>query len=196
MFEMCGVFIFTLGLTEAWLYTERRVVYPMCPGTVAGTFDAARHAFKSYAFNEIIADLSDVFDLVRQVNRGIRCLLTVSPVPLTATATTVHSKSILRAVAGQLAASRPNVDYFPSYEIVSAFPFKGAFYEPNMRCISKFGVDFVMQRFFNGLTSVAPGDVRSPETAAVPPERGAPGPAARDEVCEDMILDAFWKLKP
>ncbi|KVD70178.1 hypothetical protein WS62_12910 [Burkholderia sp. ABCPW 14] len=203
MFETCGVFIFTLGLTEAWLDTERRVVYPMCPGTVAGTFDAARHAFKNYAFNEIVADLSDVFDLVRQVNRGIRCLLTVSPVPLTATATdahvlvaTVHSKSILRAVAGQLAASRPNVDYFPSYEIVSAFPFKGAFYEPNMRSVSTFGVDFVMQQFFDGLTSVAPGDVRSPETAAVPPERGAPGPAARDEVCEDMILDAFRKLKP
>lgn len=36
MFETCGVFIFTLGLTEGWLNESDGAIYPMCPGTVAG----------------------------------------------------------------------------------------------------------------------------------------------------------------
>ena len=82
-------------------------------------------------------------------------LLTVSPVPLTATAenrhvlvSTIHSKSILRAVAGELASRFDFIDYFPSYEIVISPPFRGMFFQNNMRSVHEQGVDFVMSHFF------------------------------------------------
>ena len=81
--------------------------------------------------------------LMRSANRGLRFLLTVSPVPLTATnsgnhvlVATVDSKSRLRAVAGQLARTVSRVDYFPSYEIISAPPFRGSFFRP-AQCASR-----------------------------------------------------------
>jgi hypothetical protein len=58
-------------------------------------------------------------------DRGKKILLTVSPVPLTATfsdqcATVANSfsKAVLRVCAHRLAANLPDVDYFPSYEMV------------------------------------------------------------------------------
>ena len=39
------LFVFTLGLTESWFNKEHGYEYPMCPGTVAGDFDASRHEF-------------------------------------------------------------------------------------------------------------------------------------------------------
>src|SRR6185437_4822989 len=47
------LFVFTLVLTEAWLNSREHYVYPMCPGTVAGTFDPERHAFRNYRYPEI-----------------------------------------------------------------------------------------------------------------------------------------------
>ena len=43
VFTKANVFVFTLGLTEAWINSEHHYVYPMCPGTVAGEFDEQKH---------------------------------------------------------------------------------------------------------------------------------------------------------
>jgi|SRR5665213_1678564 len=95
-------------------------------------FDPSRHEFHNYRYGEIRDGLEETIELIRSVNPAIRFVLTVSPVPLIATASgqhvlvaTVQSKSTLRAVAGDLAADRSEIDYFPSYEIVSSFPFRG-----------------------------------------------------------------------
>src|SRR5690606_34270850 len=61
---------------------------------------------------------------------------------------TSYSKSVLRAVAGQLAESRPYVDYFPSYEIIGSHIMRGSFYNPDMRTVSEVGVNHVMSHFF------------------------------------------------
>ena len=148
------IFVFTLGLTEAWVNADTGHVYPMCPGTLAGTFDPGRHRFVNYQYPEIRQAIRSVIERVRDVNPSIRFLLTVSPVPLTATASgqhvltaTIHSKSVLRAVAGDVCQTRRDTDYFPSFEIISAFPFKGMFFEPNLRNVAPEGVDFVMRAF-------------------------------------------------
>jgi hypothetical protein len=195
MFETCSIFVFTLGLTEGWVNFRDDLVYPMCPGTLAGEFDPGRHRFRNYSYPEIQADLAEVLTILRRHNTSLRCILTVSPVPLTATASaehvlvaTTYSKSTLRAVAGDTAAARNDVDYFPAYEIVSAFPFRGMFYEPDMRSVSKQGVDFVMQAFLGRIGA-----------GSIPPRREAPGapvmPDQGDEVCEEMLLDAFGRRK-
>jgi GSCFA family len=172
MFENCRTFVYTLGLTEAWVNTENGIVYPMCPGTVAGVFDENCHSFKNYRYNEVFLDLQEVIRVVKENNPKINFLLTVSPVPLTATATadhvlvaTVYSKSTLRAVAGDMASAREDTDYFPSFEMISSFPFKGQFYESNMRSVSKVGVSFVMKNFISQLAAHGKNDSASPDSA-------------------------------
>jgi hypothetical protein len=95
---------------------------------------------------------------LRKVNPQIKILLTVSPVPLTATNTGDHvlvassaSKAILRAVAETMKNEFDFIDYFPSYEIINSPVFKGEFFKSNLRQIEPFGVDFVMKSFFSGI---------------------------------------------
>ncbi|MDX3854763.1 GSCFA domain-containing protein [Streptomyces sp. AK02-01A] len=181
--------IFTLGLTEAWQDRADGTVHPVCPGTVRGTFDAERHVFHNYTFDEVYRDLSAAIALARTANPGLRVLLTVSPVPLTATATgghaltaTTYSKSVLRAVAGQLAQEHDHVDYFPSYELITGFPFKAVFFEPNLRAVTPEGVAFVMRQFFGAL------DRRPAEPR---PSRRAGHFSGEDFWCEDAVLDYY-----
>jgi len=155
VFLECNLFVFTLGLTEAWLSAEDGTVFPSCPGTIAGEFDASRHRFHNFGFKEVQADMVAFIDRLRDVNARAKVLLTVSPVPLAATATdnhvleaTTYSKSVLRAVAGSLHERFQHVDYFPSYELVTAPAARGMFFEPDLRNVTPVGVDQVMRHFF------------------------------------------------
>ncbi len=178
--------IFTLGLTEAWWDTVDRAVYPACPGTLRGTFDPDRHVFRNATAADVHRDLSEAIGLARAANPDLRLLLTVSPVPLTATATgghalvaTGYSKAVLRAAAGQLASELDHVDYFPSYELITGAPFRAGFFEPNLRTVTPDGVAFVMRHF---LGAVAPYG-----TAAL----SAPAAGGGDEYCDDAVLDYY-----
>lgn len=187
------VLIFTLGLTEAWRNAETGLWYPMCPGTLAGTFDGAVHKLHKLSYNETLEDVSQAFARIRSVNPKARFVLAVSPVPLTATASEDHalvaatySKSVLRAVAGTLADADPGVDYFPSYEVVATPPARGAFYDSNMRTVTADGIARVMQYFFDGLQGAAP----APPSRQITAEPAAE-PDDNDDVCEDELLEAF-----
>ncbi|TXH71132.1 MAG: GSCFA family protein [Thiothrix sp.] len=195
------LFIFTLGLTEAWINHKEHYVYPMCPGTLAGEFDPNLHQFKNFSFLEIYTMLIEVLDTLKTINPKMRFLLTVSPVPLTATASdkhvvtaTIHSKSVLRAVAGELKNARADTDYFPSYEIISAFPFKAVFYAENMRTVLPQGVNFVMNSFFNCQERVfgTPAE-QIPQNNPARPNTETFSKKSTDEVCEDALLEAFKK---
>lgn len=187
MFGQAGVFVFTLGLTEAWISREDGAVYPVAPGVSGGAYDETRHAFANFRFAEVYADLRRFMDKARDVRKDMRFLLTVSPVPLMATASgqqvvvaTSGSKAVLRAVAGQLAEELEYVDYFPSYEIVAATPMRGAFYGKDKRGVLPEGVDFVMQQFFSEHAPPGLADNVSPE----------PDEASR---CDEELLAAFGK---
>ena len=142
---------FTLGLTEAWK-DSHEVFYPMCPGTLAGTYNPGLHQFYNFSLYEITDDLVRIGSALRQVNPNLNVVLTVSPVPLTATASTDHvlvattySKSVLRTAAGQMAKIYRHFDYFPSYELIQV-PLRGDFrFEQNRRSISRQGVAYVME---------------------------------------------------
>ena len=82
-------------------------------------------------------------------------VMTVSPVPLTGTASgrhvlqaTTYSKAVLRAVAGELAQKYDHIDYFPSYEVITNQAARGCFYEENLRSVRREGVEAVMNIFF------------------------------------------------
>jgi hypothetical protein len=150
-FQGGDVFVFTLGLTEAWVSAVDGTVFPACPGTVAGQFDPARHTFENFSTADVLADLVRLVDLIAEINPAMRIILTVSPVPLVATATPDHvvsastySKSVLRAAAGEVLALREQVTYFPSYEIITGSQAPADFFEPDRRNVSEAGVRAVM----------------------------------------------------
>lgn len=188
--EKGTVFIFTLGLTEAWV-DARGDIYASCPGTVRGRFDPGLHRFKNFSYPEIVRDLAAALDVMRGANSGLKFILTVSPVPLTATAAGEHvlvattdSKAVLRAAAGDLARRSPDIDYFPSYEIIAATPSKGAFFADNLRSVTPAGVDFVMRHFELGLQG---GARRTPAVARV----AIPTAAREDVICDEVLLDSW-----
>ncbi|GGH51572.1 GSCFA family protein [Frigidibacter albus] len=201
------VFVFTLGLTESWQHSRSGVEYAICPGTVAGKFRPRYHRFVNQGYDAVLSRMRDALALLRTHNPRLRVLLTVSPVPLTATASGTHvlnatsySKSVLRAVAGTLAQEDPGVDYFPSYEIITGTPFRGMFYAGNLRSVLPEGVGFVMDSFFADQARVfgAPATAEptpTPETRAERQSREETeqGDAEAALHCEEELLGAFAK---
>jgi hypothetical protein len=157
MFATLDIFVFTMGLTEGWESKSDGTMFAVAPGTVAGTYDPNKYVFHNLRHAEVREDLMAFWDRLRAINPKARMLLTVSPVPLAATATqnhvlvaTTYSKSVLRAVAGELAEDVEDIHYFPSYEIISSHPARGMFFEPDLRNVNMFGVNYVMSHFFSG----------------------------------------------
>ena len=184
--KKADVFIFTLGLTEAWINTQG-YVYPVCPGTIKGEFDPGKHKFTNFSFESLRDDMVWTIQKLRSINKNIKFLLTVSPVPLTATASNNHvlvassySKAVLRNVAGYLSENFSSVDYFPSYELISSTATRSNFFEKNLRSVNKEGVKYVMQHFSSSIFNHKSPIQRNEVTAVV-----------SDEVCEEIFLEKW-----
>jgi hypothetical protein len=113
------VHVITLGLIETWRVkaTGRFLCRPPATG------GAEKAEFHLSNYEENAENLRRIFSLIFAQNDKAHVVLTVSPVPLEATATdndvvvvNLESKSLLRAVAGQGSREFDNVHYFPSYE--------------------------------------------------------------------------------
>ena len=149
------VFIFTLGLTEAWVDCEDGAVYPVPPGRGRGTFDPEKVRFQNFTANETASAIERAFALLREINPSIKLILTVSPVPLAATypgphvlRATIYSKSALRVAAEIACSAHEDVDYFASYEIATANGFRPPFFDETGRSVTEAGVASVMKSFF------------------------------------------------
>ena len=102
------------------------------------------HRLRQFRYGEVTDDLQAVRTLLQRFNPAMSMILTVSPVPLTATATgdhvlaaTAQAKATLRAAAGDFAADTDGVDYFPSFELVTSHATGGPWFEPNLRAVSE-----------------------------------------------------------
>ncbi len=193
VFRESELFVFTLGLTEAWRSRVDGSVFPLAPGVVAGSYDPALHEFHNFTVAEVTDTLVRFLERLVAVNRGVRVLLTVSPVPLIAThedrhvlVSTVYSKSVLR-VAAQTAADRFGwVDYFPSYEIITGSPTGGLYFEDDRREVRGLGVAHAMRCFaahyLEGGMAV-PSSTESEKPRQRAPELG------RDIICDEEAID-------
>lgn len=157
MFEELDVMVFTLGLTETWISPDDGTAFPNAPGVVAGSLEDNPADFHNLTVSECREDLEGFWNLLKGINPSARMILTVSPVPLIATASgnhvlsaTMYSKSVLRAVAGELADANDDVSYFPSYEIVNSAQGRGYYFDPDLRSVNDRGVRYVMSHFFRG----------------------------------------------
>lgn len=203
MFQTMDIFIFTLGLTEAWVRRDSGMVFPTVPGLIAGEFNDAVYEFKNYQFEEIRQAFNEFQEIVRSIRNGrfFKIILTVSPVPLTATASGKHvllsstySKSVLRSIAGQLSNNQPHIDYFPSYEIITNPSTRCNFYDDNLRTVKDCGVDAVMNTFFYQHNSeknkVSP--LKKPLSLEKIDSNCFQSPISSVDIqCEEALLEAF-----
>ena len=116
MFENLDVFVFTLGLTESWVSRHDGTVYPICPGVSGGTYSPDTYLFKNFTVQEVVDDFQLFLDKLEVVNNSAKVILTVSPVPLVATAENTHvlnattlSKAVLRVAAETICMKNKNV---------------------------------------------------------------------------------------
>jgi hypothetical protein len=189
MFEAVEVFVFTLGLTEAWRSRIDGSVFPICPGCSIGTFDPARHEFINFGVEETAGALFAFIEGFQAIKPSARIVLTVSPVPLAATMSpqhvlqaTTYSKSVLRVAAEQARERYCHVDYFPSYEIIMATGRAHEFFAGDRRTVTPVGVNRVMDLFFQCYAGAeAP--------VALEQARGARPPAPIDRiVCDEETV--------
>ena len=197
MCEDCDVFIFTLGLTEAWLSTRDGAAFPVAPG-VSGGAPGPDYAFANLDVNEMTADLGDFLRKLRVVNPGVRVILTVSPVPLIATyeprhvlVSTSYSKAALRVTAEMVCREVADVCYFPSYEIITGAHARSGFFEADLRSVTAGGVAQVMETFERHFLTEsaharAPG---VPVQARLSAEDEARLAALADIVCDEEAID-------
>jgi hypothetical protein len=186
--EGADLLVFTLGLTEGWEHRESGTAYPTAPGTIAGEYDPDTFVFRNYGVAEILEDFTALEEMLAELNPDLRWLLTVSPVPLAATATedhvltaTMRSKAVLRVVCDMLRESSERIDYFPSYELVMSPAHPAGAFAEDLRSVRPEVVDAIMALYL-----AAHGMAPTPEAmvADVPD-------TLDDAVCEDVLLDAF-----
>jgi hypothetical protein len=193
-FRVADVFIFTLGLTECWASKPDGAVYPACPGTIAGSFDPSEHTFLNLSSSDVRADLDAIFALLQEINPKLRVILTVSPVPLVATATsahvvsaTIYSKSALVTAAVEASRAFGHVSYFPSYEIITGPQAPQSFFEADRRNVSAEGIETVM----SVLLAHSGGAAQRP--AAASPALSSAAQQLSQEIvrveCEEMAVE-------
>lgn len=199
LFLEMDVFVFTLGLTECWGNNSQGCVYPVAPGAIAGNFDSRIHNFINLDYEDVLCQFLEFRDLINNY-RSSKCkfILTVSPVPLTATYTedhvmvaTVASKSILRAVAAKLSKQFEDVVYFPSYELI-VNPWSSVLnYDENLRSVKSEAVKNVMNLFMSSISDLNVNPSNSNMNVAV--VKGAAHLESDIDivVCEEAILEAF-----
>ncbi|MFV0359335.1 GSCFA domain-containing protein [Tropicimonas sp.] len=197
-FRQADLFIFTFGLTECWLHRETRTVYPTAPGTIAGCYDPRIFEFENLDVLQVVEDFERFRSELQSVNPEVRFLITVSPVPLTATASdqhvelaTCYSKSVLRAACGMLTKRYDDIDYFPSFEVITSLNSRGVYYENNQRSVSPAGVSAAMTLFMTSHGVMPPEGQEHSERCSS--RRATNVGTDRNLVCEEALLEAFEK---
>lgn len=197
MFETLDVFVFTLGLTECWISADDGAAFPLCPGVEGGVFDAIKHQFLNQDVSDVLADMTAFIEGLMKVNERAQIVLTVSPVPLMATAepgahvlsATTYSKSVLRAAAEMLRNQFKHVHYFPSFEIITGAFTRGRYFAQDLRSVTEEGVTHVMRLFLQHAT-----DGNSSLTANRPSQEQnneylAQAEALVEVECDEIALD-------
>ena len=188
------VLVFTLGLTEAWILKNSGRTLPVAPGVVAGDFDPALHTFHNFTHDEILSDLNALCNEIKSLRGGkeFKLILTVSPVPLTATyedqhvlKSTTYSKAVLRVVAEEFVSKNMFADYFPSFELVNNPAAMGNYFEANMRSVRAEAVDVVMSHFL--ATYLPAKEAPKPESTDVVPEQVR----SMDADCEEEMIEGY-----
>ena len=150
----CRAVVVTLGLAEVWRDIQTDVYLNCTPIPSLFKTEPNRYEFHLTSFAQNWDNLEAIYELLtRYGHPDFHIIVTVSPVPLMNTFSTMDivvanawAKSLLRAVAQEWAMAHPNVDYFPSYEIVQNSD-RAAVWEEDLRHVTGAGVQHIMKLF-------------------------------------------------
>jgi hypothetical protein len=166
----CTAVFITLGLIEAW-FDKKSQSYVNCPppkSTVKAEGD--RFELHVLEYNQVLQSMRDLIALFDQVCKpGYRILLTVSPVPLTATFTdqdvaiaNTYSKAVLRAATEAIVAEYDHVEYYPSYETVMLTDRSVAFVDDQIhvnQALVRYNVDRMIRRYVDHGGQETPAEI-------------------------------------
>lgn len=146
--KLAKVFILTVGQNEIW-YNKKNHFYiaQSPPSHVKDDYE-----LKQFSVAENTEMLKKFYQLLKNINPDIQLIITVSPVPSTATyfnenvvIQSLTNKMILRSAVQEFISLHKDVNYFPSFEIVM-FSRDWAFM-PDNRHVKKEVVGEIMQAF-------------------------------------------------
>lgn len=135
----CRIVVMTLGLVEAWYDTKTGVYLNTAPPSPYARVHPDRFQLHILSVEEIVSTLREIHAILTRFGHPqLKLLVTVSPVPMKvsfsgqdAIVANSYSKSALRAGLESLVLENNNVDYFPSYEIVTATQRSTAYIQDN-----------------------------------------------------------------
>lgn len=151
--QNCRVVVITLGLTEVWFDKQSGLYLNYSPRRALVAKIPERFELHVLGYAETIAYLRQTVSLLREKCGSAQCiLLTVSPVPLTATYTDRDvlvanglSKAVLRTAADEIIAENDHIDYFPSYESITLSDRRAA-WEDDQRHVEQDAIDLNIGR--------------------------------------------------
>lgn len=186
--------VLTLGLIEAWRDETTGLYIQQAPVQTSFRRSLSRFTFHRLPFAACLAEVQGAIDTVRAVNPAANILITTSPVPLDRTFTaddvitaTMHGKSVLRGVCGEIVAANERVDYFPSYESVMLTRDWSVF-QADRRHVSDAFVGRIVQRLLDTYFREAPVDRRMAHAAYMASLAGESADAA--------ALRSLWEASP
>lgn len=125
VFESAEVLVITLGQNEAWEDKETGMVWGSLPPSGLRTAQAESLRPVMFDYSTCRTQLIEAITRLREVNPGLKIILTVSPVAAYATFTSndvitqsMEGKCMLRTIAGEISRELENIYYFPSFEMV------------------------------------------------------------------------------
>lgn len=156
------VVVMTLGLNEVWRDHQVGERLNAAPGLWEIKRNPGRFALEITGVDENVAALEEIHARLKALNPAMKMVVTVSPVPMGATfsgrdvmVANMLSKSTLRAAADAFQLNHDDVDYFPSYEIVSLTP-RAFAYGPDCLHVSDRIVGHIMGTFLGLYMGDAP----------------------------------------
>lgn len=183
----CRVVVVTLGLVEAWLDHRTGLYLNEAPPKSVVQAEPDRFTLEILSVADIMEALEALHALLSRFGHPeFRLLVTVSPVPFKATFTgrdallaNTYSKSALRVAVEMFALGHSNVDYFPSYEIVTLTNRSSAFIQDN-RHVTSSVVDEIVDRV---VEAYCPG---------VDLEGGAVSARRSQALLDDLLRQEKW----
>lgn len=178
----CKVVVITLGLGESWYDSLANTYLNTAPPREALDSSPQRYRLDILGHDDILESLERIHSLLtKHGHPDFKMLLTVSPVPFKATfsgedavSANTYSKSVQRAAAEAFVRRHDNVNYFPSYEIVT-LTHRDLAYELDNIHVTRALVARIMNKVLAAyVPSLAAANERAPEVAVAESRLRAP----------------------
>jgi archaellum biogenesis ATPase FlaH len=139
-----NVLMITYGTAWVYIHRNQKKIVANCHKVPAREFDK-----QLLSVEDIVQSFNEFFSTIKSANKNIRIILTVSPVRHVKDTLQMNSvsKACLRLACHQLASQLPEVEYFPSYEIMIDDLRDYRFYDRDMIHPSEAAVEYISQKF-------------------------------------------------